>query len=634
MKLTTELNHHAMETAPGLAMVSRLSKFEPATFPQLNLSHLTLDSTLADLPSHEFEVGLQTPGYVIALELEQRPDLPGVIVKDGDKVVGAFSRRKFLERVGRPYGVEVYLKRPIEIMLKKIPSKHLQLPSSQPIHSAAQIALSRPAEAIYEPIVVEFPRQSPRLLNIYTLLLAQSQLLGLSYQLEQKRRQFAEALQKTGQALSSTLQLPQVTELILQELDHVVAYERGSVMLYRSDHLEIIAQRGFSQEARVKDIREVVDGANALFLRMLITRAPLLLGDVTSEPSWQQVPWLPLHHSWLGVPLIAQDRVIGLISLTRLAPNAFDAEDIELVQAFASQAAIALENAHLYDQILNFNNRLEQLVAERTQDLNRAYNLLEKIDKTKSDFIQLSAHELRTPLTVIMGYAQLLGINPALRDEANLTTMVEGIRAGVSRLHRIVNNILDVAKIASDNLTVKPEPIFLAPLLQRVCAGFTPDLQARNLRVHLLNLNTLPTLNADPDLLSKVFHSLLINAIKYTPDGGHIYLSGQVIPTSGDGSQVEIVVRDTGVGIEPDQLAIIFEKFYQTGDLARHSSGQTSFKGAGPGLGLAVAKGIVEAHGGQIWAESQGYDETTCPGSCFYVRLPLHYSKPRRTNVG
>jgi signal transduction histidine kinase len=114
-----------------------------------------------------------------------------------------------------------------------------------------------------------------------------------------------------------------------------------------------------------------------------------------------------------------------------------------------------------------------------------------------------------------------------------------------------------------------------------------------------------------------------MNAIKYTPDGGHICINARITNDEPEYAEVEVVVTDTGIGIAPQHHELIFEKFYQTGEVMLHSSGKTKFKGGGPGLGLAIARGIVEAHEGRIWVESPGYDETTFPGSKFYVRLPV-----------
>ena len=132
-------------------------------------------------------------------------------------------------------------------------------------------------------------------------------------------------------------------------------------------------------------------------------------------------------------------------------------------------------------------------------------------------------------------------------------------------------------------------------------------------------MRDLPPVPADPDMLQKVFHHIIMNAIKFTPDGGSIIISGKYLNGS-EPPQVEIAIRDTGIGIDPALQHLIFEKFNQTGDVLLHSSGKTKFKGGGPGLGLAIARGIVEAHGGRIWVESPGYNEEDSSGKyvfCF-----------------
>jgi signal transduction histidine kinase len=138
-------------------------------------------------------------------------------------------------------------------------------------------------------------------------------------------------------------------------------------------------------------------------------------------------------------------------------------------------------------------------------------------------------------------------------------------------------------------------------------------------------MEDLPLIQGDPEALKKVFYHLISNAIKYTPDGGKIVVSG-FLKEHGDPKfppgGVEIILSDTGIGIDPRFKDLIFTKFYQTGELALHSSGKTKFKGGGPGLGLAIVRGIVEAHGGKVWAESSGYDEENMPGSHFHVVLP------------
>jgi signal transduction histidine kinase len=207
--------------------------------------------------------------------------------------------------------------------------------------------------------------------------------------------------------------------------------------------------------------------------------------------------------------------------------------------------------------------------------------------------------------------------------------MVEGIHSGAVRLHEIVNIMLDMAKIDTQTLQLRAAPLSLPNLLQSIATKFSSALEERKLSLTLEGLDALPDIEADDDALPKVFYHLVMNAIKYTPDGGQISVSACPVhlDQAGRPEAVEVTVRDTGIGIDPRFQELIFAKFYHTGDSALHSSGTTKFKGGGPGLGLSIAKGIVTAHGGQIWAESAGYDEINCPGSTFHVVLPLRQAR-------
>ncbi len=125
-------------------------------------------------------------------------------------------------------------------------------------------------------------------------------------------------------------------------------------------------------------------------------------------------------------------------------------------------------------------------------------------------------------------------------------------------------------------------------------------------------------LYADPERIYQALHNILANAIKYTPDKGNISVTGRALP-----GFIEIIVKDSGIGIAPEYQTAIFEKFAQIGQPNLHSSGKIKFKGGGPGLGLPIARGIIEAHGGTIWVESEGYDEAKCPGATFHVLIPI-----------
>jgi signal transduction histidine kinase len=150
------------------------------------------------------------------------------------------------------------------------------------------------------------------------------------------------------------------------------------------------------------------------------------------------------------------------------------------------------------------------------------------------------------------------------------------------------------------------------------------DLEARRLTLELdPEISSTPLLRADSELLKKALDNIIVNAIKFTPDGGSILVSARPIQLDGSGEFCEIRIRDTGIGIDSANHKIIFEKLYQLGKVELHSSGRTKFKGGGPGLGLAIAAGIVKSHKGKIWVESPGYDEEKLPGSTFILQIPL-----------
>lgn len=215
---------------------------------------------------------------------------------------------------------------------------------------------------------------------------------------------------------------------------------------------------------------------------------------------------------------------------------------------------------------------LENLVQKRTADLQSAYDQLERMDRAKSDFINIASHELRTPLTVMQGYSQMLLDDSAVQQNEFLRNLASGIYGGTGRLAEIVNNLLDAARIENQVLAIAPGPVILSSLVDFVLSGLSKSIAERSLIVQSEGLHDLPVIQADLNGLRKVFYHLIGNAIKYTPDGGRITVSGrclaeaQVDPQEG---AVEIVVTDTGIGIDPAMHDLVFAKFYQTGKIGR-----------------------------------------------------------------
>ncbi len=275
------------------------------------------------------------------------------------------------------------------------------------------------------------------------------------------------------------------------------------------------------------------------------------------------------------------------------------------------------------DYLLEYNRRLVKRLEDKVRELEKANEELQRVEKMKSDFVILAGHELRTPLTVIYGYLQILLANPSIpgdvSQEGSPRHLLKNVAEAVERLSQVIQDILNVSLIDANRLDLAHEPVFINSTIQSVLHNLRNFGPQRQLIFNLgSGLRKLPVIEGDPRRLHQALWNIISNAIKYTPDGGTITIDGEA-----QQDKVHIWVQDTGVGIPKDELERIFERFYVLEDVALHRSSKTAFKGGGLGLGLAVAKGIVEAHGGRMWAESEGYDEKKLPGSTFHILLPI-----------
>ncbi len=444
------------------------------------------------------------------------------------------------------------------------------------------------------------------------------------YSSEQTRRQIAEALTRSARQLSSLGTVTDVPQQIVKQLSMLIPSDRCTLFMEDINGIpRLRAHAGLPSGAPVENLAYTVRGTN-VYHTIARQSEPLVIGDVKNMQSWKQPEWLPEDHSWLGIPLYSKDKVMGMLTLSRSAPAAFNQDDVLLANTFAIQASIALENARLYDDLNRFTQMMERMVEQRVDELNSAYQTLAKLDKNKSDFIQVAAHELRTPLTVIKGYMGMIKTAPGVQNDPSLSQVMDGVLQGTNRLHQIVNSMLDVARLENQVLTPHLESVALGPILRLIRKDYGEDLQARQLNLELgSDINSAPPVLADPELLKKAFDNVVVNSIKFTPDGGSIFIDAHPVQVDGRGEFCEIRIRDTGIGIDPANHTIIFEKLYQLGKVELHSSGRTKFKGGGPGLGLAIAAGIVKSHRGKIWVESPGYDEQKLPGSTFVIQIPV-----------
>jgi signal transduction histidine kinase len=289
--------------------------------------------------------------------------------------------------------------------------------------------------------------------------------------------------------------------------------------------------------------------------------------------------------------------------------------DFETILSRSARMAIAIIRITL-DRI-----RANDQMAIR--DLQKTNKILRQLDRNKLEFIQVAAHELRTPLTILKGYVNVLRSFPDLQANTALGSVIEGILKGADRMHEVVNMMLDVTRIDAESLKLSFVPVLVKRVVNGLVLDFEKNATERKIELTTRHAEDTPIINADPTLIEKAIYHLVVNAIKYTPDGGKVLLSTRPVLLDDQTPGVEFMVKDTGIGLDAEHHELIFEKFYQVGSVSIHSSGKTTFKGGGPGLGLALVRGVARAHGGKVWVESAGHDEVTFPGCTFYLQLPV-----------
>lgn len=307
-------------------------------------------------------------------------------------------------------------------------------------------------------------------------------------------------------------------------------------------------------------------------------------------------------------------------------------DDFELLMTLAAQTGVALENVRLVEDLRRLNEEISTLNAE----LQRTNRALTHRDKTKFDFIQIASHELKTPLTLVRGYADMLNSlgTEELMNTEFIKEATSGIVSSTSRMAEMIDAMLDVARLDAEALALHLASVSTESIVNRAIAELMPTITQRNLHVTAEGMETLPEIKADGQRLYQALLHVLSNALKYTPDGGDIFIKGQLLENHPSAPFVQLVVRDSGIGINPEERELIFETFYRADDPALHSTSKTRFKGGGPGLGLTIVKGIIESHRGRVWVESKYQSEQELPGTSFFILLPLDPEQSRVTLDG
>jgi signal transduction histidine kinase len=401
------------------------------------------------------------------------------------------------------------------------------------------------------------------------------------------------ALGEVGAAVSSTLDLDTVLTTILTQANKLAGTQAGQIFDYdeASEELRPRAMSGFAQEASDVLRRNPLRKGEGVTGQAVMKRQPVQVPDISVESTYQgRTRDLMIESGYravLAVPLIREDEVMGVLTIVRRTPGEFSQQVIDLLTTFASQSALAIQNARLFLEI-------EQKSRE-----------LQVASQHKSQFLANMSHELRTPLNAILGYTELIVDQIYGEVPDKIRDVLERVQKSGRHLLGLINDVLDLSKIEAGQLVLSLSEFTFEEVAQSVATAVGSLAAEKKLHLLVDAPPSLPIGNGDERRITQVLLNLVGNAIKFT-DAGEI----AVRVTVRDGMFV-VSVADTGPGIREEDRQKIFEEFQQV------DSSSTKIKG-GTGLGLAIAKRIVEMHGGRIWVES-----TVGKGSTFFFSIPM-----------
>ncbi len=403
------------------------------------------------------------------------------------------------------------------------------------------------------------------------------------------------ALLEISRDISATLDLPSVLERIATHARDLLEAEDSDVYLLQPDGetlRAIVALGAYADEIKATPLR-LGEGIVGIVAQ---SGEAEMVAHTENDPRSVQIPGTPVEPGALiCAPLLFKGRVVGVMSLARSGERGpFRQDDLNFLVGLARQAAIAIENAKLY--------ATEQ---ERAAALARALEQQRELDRLKDEFVQNVSHELRTPLSIARGYAELLAdgdlgeLSPEQREPVKI------VARRVRMLSKLVNDLTAIMEVGARELDW--EPVDMAALVHDMADDFRVVAQEQDISLTTRIAPGVQPVFGDAVHLRRVLDNLLGNAVKFTPPGGCI-----AVRLRQEGEALVLEVQDSGIGIPADKFERIFDRFYQV-------DGGMSRRYGGTGLGLALVKEIVVAHGGNIAVESRVGE-----GSTFTVTLPLH----------
>lgn len=518
---------------------------------------------------------------------------------------------------------------------------------------------------------------------------------ALLFKAEQGRRQFASTLQEIAKSINSSLDPSQVFPLVLDQLSRVIEYDSARIFVYEDDLLRLVAANGFDDDEVTEGIT-IPDDEESLMGQVLYRKRPLVIDDVQEVSGWVMSEDLKRSdevRAWIGAPLLVRDQAVGLLTVSSSNPFTYGFLEVQVVDAFANQAATAVANAQLFSETQSARKRFTALFEDsidpilitdldgRLTDANvsaqnylghdalslkdaqiedlhhessnenlpkfsemepgdaHSYvaNLLHKaggelpvevhvkrmevgdqpvlqwimrdmserqaLDQLRADLTSMIFHDLRSPLGNIISSLEVMKTSIEEDDEL-LAPVISVAQRSSRRLSRLIDSLLDIGLLEKGKAVLFKTFIPLYVLLGEAVEEVLPTAEAKGHTLSIEDEKEIPKLEIDVDMIRRVLINLVENAVKFTPSGGKISIAIEDL-----GDRVQVRVKDTGAGIDPVDQPRIFDKFARV---------ERKGRSKGLGLGLAFCRLAIEAHGGEIWVESEPDH-----GSTFFFTLPV-----------
>jgi len=420
-----------------------------------------------------------------------------------------------------------------------------------------------------------------------------------------KRLGGLDALQKISRLISTTLDENEIFSLLEQALITNLEFEKNLILIYNDK--QVLNNRvtiGFSKENIPILIPELEKETNIMDA---LHRGQVLSSINCPKERREAIVGIFSTGQFVIAPILAQKGVIGFVLVGNQSNAAAITEgDEEIISILASLIGQTLENARSFEEVFRSQQILEAKVHDRTKQLESALEEVQSINKIKSEFMSAVSHELRTPLTSIKGYASILMQGKLGDVPQQVKERLGKINAHSDKLVNLINGLLDISRIESKRVEMKMSACDLSDIIESVHDLLTLQMKAKNINWEANIDKAIPKMLLDESQVERIFINLIGNAIKFTPEKGTISANACFNDDS-----VAVEVSDTGIGISKDDIAHLFDEFYRVDNKINQSV-------EGTGLGLPLAKKIVEAHGGRMWITSKINQGTT-----FHFTLPI-----------